>query len=187
MIENQADPAEIIAENMVPVPPAPKPTSKPKKATKTSSNDCSDLSEDERADAIREQLSTITNLDVMDNDMSPQGRAYDWITYFDSAQLCPGGKNEHLLNQRYILATLYFSTRGDEWFTCYMSDPNCEMTSISVSEFKPVVGGVSGAQGSKAWLSGDEAGSECNWFGVDCNAGLSVQNLELRKWTRTAF
>lgn len=108
--------------------------------------------------------------------MTAQGKAYDWITYFDNARLCPGGSDKHLLNQRYILATLYFSTSGDDWFSCFMSDPNCASTSISVSDFNPSIGG---AMGASSWLSGASAGSECSWHGIRCNDDKHVQKVEI--------
>ena len=190
--QNLADPAAIIAENLIQVEEKKtnkkdNKTNKKEKETadikfeqapKNEPSNCSDMSEDERADAIRKQLSEITDLEVLDNDMTPQGKAYDWITYFDNARLCPGGSDEHLLNQRYALATLYFSTNGDDWFACFMSDPNCASTSISVSDFNPSIGG---AMGSSSWLSGASAGSECSWHGIRCNDDKYVQKLEIGK------
>lgn len=169
--QNFADPAAIIAENL-----NIKADIKFEQAPKNEPSDCSDMSEDERADAIRKQLSEITDLEVLDNDMTPQGKAFDWITYFDNARLCPGGSDKYLLNQRYALATLYFSTNGDDWFACFMSDPNCASTSISVSDFNPSIGG---AMGSSSWLSGASAGSECSWHGIRCNDDKYVQKLEI--------
>lgn len=171
--QNFADPAAIIAENL-----NIKADIKFEQAPKNEPSDCSDMSEDERADAIRKQLSEITDLEVLDNDMTPQGKAFDWITYFDNARLCPGGSDKYLLNQRYALATLYFSTNGDDWFACFMSDPNCASTSISVSDFNPSIGG---AMGSSSWLSGASAGSECSWHGIRCNDDKYVQKLEIGK------
>ena len=191
--QNLADPAAIIAENLIQVEEKKKTNKKDNKtnkkekvtadikfeqAPKNEPSDCSDMSEDERADAIRKQLSEITDLEVLDNDMTPQGKAYDWITYFDNARLCPGGSDKHLLSQRYALATLYFSTTGDDWFACFMSDPNCASTSISVSDFNPSIGG---AMGSSSWLSGASAGSECSWHGIRCNDDKYVQKLEIGK------
>lgn len=193
--QNLADPAAIIAEN---IQAEKKKTNKKdnktnkkeketanikadikfEQAPKNEPSDCSDMSEDERADAIRKQLSEITDLEVLDNDMTPQGKAFDWITYFDNARLCPSGSDKYLLNQRYALATLYFSTNGDDWFACFMSDPNCASTSISVSDFKPSIGG---AMGSSSWLSGASAGSECSWHGIRCNDDKYVQKLEIGK------
>ena len=195
------DPAVIIAENLIPEIPKEEEEKKEKKdkkdnktdkeedtpkedtpdikveqAPKGEPSDCSDLTEDERADAIRKQLSEITDIAVLDNDMTAQGKAYDWITYFDNARLCPGGSDKHLLNQRYILATLYFSTSGDDWFACFMSDPNCASTSISVSDFNPSIGG---AMGASSWLSGASAGSECSWHGIRCNDDKHVQKVEI--------
>ena len=183
---NTKDPAVIIAENLIPEKKDKKdnktdkeqdtPDIKVEQAPKGEPSNCSDLTEDKRADAIRKQLSEITDLAVLDNDMTAQGKAYDWITYFDNARLCPGGSDKHLLNQRYILATLYFSTSGDDWFSCFMSDPNCASTSISVSDFNPSIGG---AMGASSWLSGASAGSECSWHGIRCNDDKHVQKVEI--------
>jgi hypothetical protein len=184
------DPAVIIAENLIPEANEKeeekddkddkKGKEKEKDTTKIEDEpiDCSELSEDERADAIRKQLSEITDIAVLDNDMTAQGKAYDWITYFDNARLCPGGADKHLFNQRYILATLYFSTNGDNWFACFMSDPNCASTSVSVSDFNPSIGG---AMGATSWLSGASAGSECSWHGIACNDDKYVQKVEIGK------
>ena len=183
---NTKDPAVIIAEHLIPEKKDKKdnktdkeqdtPDIKVEQAPKGEPSNCSDLTEDKRADAIRKQLSEITDLAILDNDMTAQGKAYDWITYFDNARLCPGGSDKHLLNQRYILATLYFSTSGDDWFSCFMSDPNCASTSISVSDFNPSIGG---AMGASSWLSGASAGSECSWHGIRCNDDKHVQKVEI--------
>ena len=57
-------------------------------------------------------LSSITDPALLLDPLSPQGKAYDWMKNVDTAlDVC----TYPTLNQRYAMATLYFSTNGDGW------------------------------------------------------------------------
>ena len=58
--------------------------------------------------------------------------------------------NRRRLVQRYALASLYFSTEGNNWNLCGRNSPSC---------------------GSTPWLTN---GTECDWFVVKCDAGSDV-------------
>jgi len=54
----------------------------------------------------------ISSAEMLYNNSSPQGKAFNYIVEQDKRQLHP---DEHLLLQRYALAVLFFATQGDEW------------------------------------------------------------------------
>lgn len=57
-------------------------------------------------------LSAITDPALLLDPLSPQGMAYDWMTNIDTAvDVC----TYSTLNQRYAMATFYFSTTGAGW------------------------------------------------------------------------
>ena len=57
-------------------------------------------------------LSAITAPAQLLDPLSPQGMAYDWMSNLDTAlDVC----TYSTLDQRYAMATLYFSTKGDGW------------------------------------------------------------------------
>ena len=59
--------------------------------------------------AIKQAISLRVNLKTTACD--------EYIVFSDPAQLCPDDEPE--LTQRYVLATLYYSTDGDNWVSCY--------------------------------------------------------------------
>ena len=125
-----------------------------------------------RADAILTELTFVTDLSNLDDDLTPQGKAYDWLTLYDDGKVCPGLMAADKIRQRYILATLYFATSGGQWNACYASDQFCSFSEfagdVMASSFKTVE--------PKAWLSGHD---ECEWAGVECNSDGYVRFLEL--------
>lgn len=117
---------------------------------------CGGLNEEQRTVAITERLSLITPVDELLNPDLPVGMAYDYIVFSDPLQVCPA--DEPQLTQRYVLATLYYSTDGDNWVSCFQDDDNCEAGS--------------------SWLTGDD--SECDWAGVECGEVTgAVSDIEL--------
>ena len=92
----------------------PAPTPRP---TSSSETLCNGITRKQRASVIFMRLSLITAVgDVYSDgevDMgTPQGQAYKWILAEDDRVLCP---LDTTLDQRYILAVLYYSTNGKEW------------------------------------------------------------------------
>lgn len=66
-----------------------------------------------RADAMVDTLSTVTDSDTLTNLSTPQGMAYQWLLDTDPAQVDPC--TYPTVQQRYALATMYYSTNGDDW------------------------------------------------------------------------
>lgn len=90
-----------------------------------------------REQQIQEVVLTATADQVLSNPISPQYRAYEWILDDDPRQV-PGDDPELL--QRYILATLYFSTNNS--------------TRAATTWIK-----------DQEWMSLQH---ECDWFGIHC-------------------
>lgn len=92
----------------------PAPTPRP---TSSSETLCNGITRKQRANVILMRLSLITAVgDIYSggevDSGTPQGQAYRWILAEDDRVLCP---LDTTLEQRYILAVLYYSTNGKEW------------------------------------------------------------------------
>jgi hypothetical protein len=85
--------------------PAPTPTV-------TAFPGCFNLS---REEALNQILVQVTEGAMLANPATAQGMAYRWLLNDDPAAVDPC--TYPTLTQRYALATLYFSTFGDSWFT----------------------------------------------------------------------
>jgi Leucine-rich repeat (LRR) protein len=92
------------------------------------------------ADPDRDIFSTLKKMAPdagasLDDTLSPQYKAYNWLAGFDNASL-----TDIILLQRYALATLYFSTAGSGWIEDYfwLSDksecPNGKENWLGVSK-----------------------------------------------------
>jgi hypothetical protein len=115
----------------------------------------------DRAQALREFYSTISDPELFDNPGTPQSLALDWITNHDSMMVCPNNSTCHAV-QRYVMAVLYFSLKGYQWSECSaakdwycdeeatLADANCNI----------------GSNYSKPWLSSSH---ECHWGGCGCH------------------
>lgn len=76
----------------------------------TPAQDC--LTGTDRGAYLIDTLSSITDPALLLDPLSSQGKAYDWMKNVDTAlDVC----TYPTLNQRYAMATLYFSTNGDGW------------------------------------------------------------------------
>lgn len=77
--------------------------------------------------------------DIAD-DRSPQGKALNWITNEDEAQLCPNDDN---LIQRYIMAVFYYSTDGDRWAECSAGSASVraedDNAMVAIEEKEPII------------------------------------------------
>jgi len=86
-------------------------------------NEACNLSSEERAAQIRVLLSTVSNSSLFDDPTTPQAQALNWITNEDTIEpvLCPNqigedctmGGTVNPMVQRYIMATFYFATQGE--------------------------------------------------------------------------
>lgn len=124
------------------------------------------LSHGERNKNIYDIISLISDPIALEDMSSPQGKALDWIINVDQAYLCPETiyTCPNALIQRYVLAVIYFSTNGDQWFQCSASLSALD----SCGEEYPF--------SSKTRFL--DSGSECNWAGIDCNESLCVTRIE---------
>ena len=115
-------------------------------AYRTSVEDCSDSTEEERLSAITTKIASISDVTVLQNPISPQARARDFILYTDPLFLCSNSPN---ILQRYSMVVFYYSTGGPGWNYCSAdSSKICTET-----------------QG-KRYLSNSH---ECEWYGSACD------------------
>lgn len=96
-------------------------------------------------------LGTVTDRSILEDTSTPQGKATEWILNRDGLGLCPDAPK---ILQRWALAVLYYSTNGDDWFSCSEVDPSCSETEDEGGDDDPV-----------NFLS---SASECEWFGITC-------------------
>jgi hypothetical protein len=124
------------------------------------------MSEDQRRDAIVEQISNAigSNVFVLFNVTTPQSKALNWILEERDRATCPGIK----LVQRWVMATFYFSTGGDHWFECSASSNATD----DCGTMAPFVG-------KKRFLSED---NECLWAGIKCDMENCVTEIEFGKF-----
>jgi hypothetical protein len=111
------------------------------------------------------QLATYSGETTITQTGTPQNDAFNWLINDDSEQVCP---DEFLdVQQRYILAVLYFSTEGDGWNECNaLQSPNPKQCPEG--------------EGAR-FLSSSNV---CLWFGISCNRlrviSISIDENNLR-------
>ena len=66
-----------------------------------------------RSDVMKKNLEEVTESSILEDPTTPQGMAYKWIVETDPAQIDPC--SYATVEQRYALATFYYSTNGDDW------------------------------------------------------------------------
>lgn len=127
----------------------------------------------ERAQALREFYSSISDPTLFDNPTTPQSLALDWITNHDSMAVCPNDTTCHAV-QRYVMAVMYFSLKGYQWTECsapkdwYCEDEanaaetNCNLLPYPHYSNETHIGSLD----TKPWLSSDH---ECMWGGCACH------------------
>ena len=89
--------------------------------------------------------------------------ALEWLINNDSMHLCPSDQN---LIQRFVAATFYFSTGGDNWNECGRNDSGKKRNDE----------GASKCEDGEKWLSPNP---ECSWFGIECDRGGSVIQISM--------
>jgi hypothetical protein len=109
---------------------------------------CGDLTRDERKDQLEEMVLEISEIDELVAG-TPQSDAFIWLVNVDEMGVCPDEEED--VEQRYIMALLYYSTDGDNWRNCSAVAEPGECPSETTQ-----------------FLSGDDV---CFWFGVSCNKG----------------
>jgi hypothetical protein len=118
------------------------------------------IPDDQRIVDIFELLQNVTDLRLLLNPDTSQGKAMSWLLYEDTAHLCPNEVYDcqNRIIQRYALAVIYFATGGESWSKCSRSDLNCG-TEV------PFIG-------TKNFLSDSH---ECIWAGVGCTESKCVR------------
>lgn len=105
-------------------------------------------------------VNDISPLSLIEQPGTSQNLAFDWLVNDDFFQACPEERND--VEQRYILAVLYFNNGGDDWSQC--NADNSPMVN-------PCFNG-------DRFLSGSDV---CLWFGISCQDDL-IFDVELRKF-----
>ena len=150
-----------------PSPTDPAPVDSPTNApviVPTPDTVCGGLTPEERETLIEGQLATYSSIQVTTTG-TPQNQAFQWLINDDPMQVCP----EDFLDvqQRYILAVLYYSTEGDGWSNC---------NAPSAPNLSPCREGE-----EQRFLSSSDV---CFWFGITCNrlrvSGISIDENNLR-------
>ena len=124
-----------------------------------------EMSYDLRSSMIMSIVQEISNLNLLTDMTSPQGKALDWLINKDAAFLCP---DEPKLIQRYVLAVLYYSTNGENWFQCSASS----VIGDDCGKEEPFV--------NKTHFL-DES-NECLWAGIRCSETQCVTQIEFGKF-----
>ena len=126
---------------------------------------CGKTAEQRREEIVSQVTDALgTNVLVLLNVTSPQSRALNWLLNERNETTCPGSK----LLQRWVLATMYYSTGGDDWFKCSSrlgANDNC--------------GSEAPFLGKKRFLSED---NECLWAGITCDTEKCVTEIEFGKY-----
>ena len=122
------------------------------------------MTAEERFEGILAELDAVSDPAMIRNPATAQGRAAEWLLRGDAFFLCPGSPK---LVQRYVMATIYFSTNGDSWFQCSgnpMANDDCgnEIPFLGDTQFLAPV-------------------HECNWAGLRCNSDMCITEVEFGK------
>eukprot|EP00980_Cylindrotheca_fusiformis_P024355 scaffold11783_cov120-Cylindrotheca_fusiformis.AAC.15 len=86
-----------------------------------------------REDYLLRILSQITPVDLLENRLTPQGKAFEYMSKFDPYLADPCDKN---IAQRYGLITMFYSTKGESWTSSdgWLSDQNeCSWEGVDCS------------------------------------------------------
>lgn len=147
------------------VAPAPTPANGTAPSLAPTTSDCQ-MTEDERIAGILARLDAVADPDKIRDNSFPQGLATTWLLEETGQfRVCPQD-DTCSLEQRWVLAVIYFSTGGPEWFQC---SANPSATDACGAE-EPFVG-------DSRFLSDT---SECDWAGISCVQGC-VTEVEFEK------
>lgn len=148
-------------------PPTDEPTTASPTATPTSSTPAPTsaptfpgcgISEEDRIAGILAALDAVADPALIRDNAYPQGLATTWLIQQDGYGICP---DDEKIVQRWVLAVIYYSTNGDDWFQC---SANPEATDLCGAE-DPFVG-------DSRFLS---AVNECLWNGISCIDGCVTE------------
>jgi len=114
------------------------------------------------APGIRETIAQTIGNERLEQS-GPYQEALDWISTMDPRQLNASSPN---LFQRYVATYFYFAT--GPWTVCGPEE--------TATENNCLVTGKVGTTEEIRWLSSD---TECNWYGITCNARSQIVNITL--------
>ena len=104
--------------SVLPTPsPSRQPSASPSNGPPTI---CPGLDVSQRQTALADIVGSISSATDLMNGTSTQAEALNWLVAVDSLQVCPDALLD--VQQRYILALMYFSTGGDNWNECSRAD-----------------------------------------------------------------
>jgi hypothetical protein len=147
--------------------PTSRPTITPTQAP-TETKVCNPpITEEEREAQLLDIVDNVSDAADIQTPLTPQRDAFIWLIDSDSAQVCPEEPTSVI--SRYVLAVLYFSTSGDDWFEC-----NAELSSI----LAPC------ESDSARYLSAE---SVCQWFNVACDGDDNIISISLGKYCFLCF
>lgn len=122
-------------------------------------------------------LNRVSDDEALEAVGTPQHSAFQWLLNDDTAYLCP---QDPSLVQRYVLAVMYFSTRGNRWFQCGaptdLSDPDAVAQANDACTIVATPG--TRRNNSYAWLTDV---SECQWGGIACDDDNNVVRIDMGK------
>lgn len=121
---------------------------------------CPCYTENERLQIFTERVYHISDASDLVISNGPQIKALLWLLQEDEAHLCPSDPTGVFI-QRYVMATLYFATNGNDWSNCTRSE---------VSTWTPCPGGAS------RFLS---PASECTWGGCKCDGSGNIVTINI--------
>ena len=96
---------------------------------------------------------------VIQQDLTAQGMATDWLIYNDTRKVCP---DDDKLVQRWVMAVVYFSTGGQKWVQCSADDEMLCGNSEPFFQQQPFL----------------SESNECQWAGISCNANACITEIE---------
>ena len=67
----------------------------------------------DREEVLKETLQKVTDASILNDESTPQGKAYVWMLEGDEAEIDPC--NYPTVEQRFALATFFYSTDGSSW------------------------------------------------------------------------
>jgi len=130
-----------------------------------SSQLCPGITAEERVAQILAILDAVADPAEIRDNSTPRGLATTWLLSQDEFQICPDAEK---LVQRWVLAVIYFSTQGDNWFAC-SGNPSATDNCGRQRPFRR----------KERFLSG---GTECDWAGIVCDADTGcVTEIEFGK------
>jgi len=130
---------------------------------------CGGLTPELRAGGLFRKIVKFSDPDEFTKFQSPQFLAFQWLINEDERKLCPSD-SELEIDQRYVLAVLYYSMFGDLW-------PKCGR--ITSAGFTSDCG-----DDSRRFLSGSDV---CEWNGVICNDENHIVRISVSKMTIGGF